>query len=68
MTNSVSDSSLRPCNGLMEMNKMIECKVLVSQIKTCNIMNNSEDMCVWNVVLTLMCVETVKMYYLVGTC
>jgi len=23
-------------------------------------MNSSEDMCMWNVVLTLMCMETVK--------
>ena len=68
MTNCVSDSSLRPYNGLMELDKRIECKVLVSQTKPCNIMNSSEDMCVWNVVLTLMCMETVKMYYLIGAC
>jgi len=60
MTNTVSDISLRPRNGWMELNNMNECKLLVCLTKPCNSINSSEDMCVWNVVLTLMCMETVK--------
>ena len=38
MTNSTFDRSLRPCNGLIELNKMNECKteqVLVQSLQ-CN--------------------------------
>jgi hypothetical protein len=64
MTNTITDSSLKPCSGLRELNNMNEwmneCKLLVSLTKPCNSMNGSEDMCVWNVLPTLMCMETVK--------
>lgn len=42
MTNTISPIHLRPCNRLMELNKMNECNVLVSQTKPCSSMNRPE--------------------------